>query len=353
MPMIALKNMSKEVTMNNEDKTQYAGYWIRRFLCEYLVTVRNLSVNTQRSYRDTFKLLLPHLSISLHKSIDRLYLTDISNGRVKGFLDSLESERHCTIQTRNQRLAAVYALAKYVAMHSPEHIEWCRIMRNIPVKKAARKPVTYLEKTEMEMLLEKPDRKTEQGWRDYVLLLFLYNTGARAEEAASLTIGDISIQKGRSGLSIVTITGKGKKSRRCPLWRKTGDVIRSLTKGRMDDEPVFLNRLGQQITRFGVYEMVRRYALALEQQAPELKRKRISPHTIRHTTATHLLQSGVDINTIRAWLGHVSINTTNIYAEINMEMKVKALLTCEVTKDAGSRKHWKEDKNLMSFLDSI
>ncbi len=339
--------------MNDLNKTQYAGYWIRRFLCEYLVTVRNLSVNTQRSYRDTFRLLLPHLATSLRKSIDRLSLVDISRDKVKAFLDSLESDRHCSIRTRNQRLAAVHALAKYVSMHSPEHIEWCRTMRSIPVKKVTRNQVTYLEKAEMERLLEQPDKTTAQGWRDYVLLLFLYNTGARAEEAASLTIGDIDTQKGKNGLSIVTVTGKGNKSRRCPLWKKTGDAVRSLSKGRRDDEHVFLNRLGQQITRFGVYEMVRRYAQALEQHAPELRRKKISPHTIRHTTATHLLQSGVDINTIRAWLGHVSINTTNIYAEVNMEMKIKALLTCEVTEDTGRRKHWKENKDLMSFLDSI
>jgi len=339
--------------MDNEDKTLYAGYWIRRFLCEYLVTVRNLSVNTQRSYRDTFRLLLSHLSKSLHKSIDSLRLTDISYEKVKCFLDSVESERSCTIRTRNHRLAAIYALAKYVAMHSPEHVEWCRVMRSIPVKKAAKKQITYLEKAEMDMLLDKPDRKTEQGWRDYALLLFLYNTGARAEEAASLRIGDISMYKGKTGLSIVTITGKGHKSRRCPLWKTTGDAIRSLIKGRSNDEPVFLNRLGQQITRFGVYEMVRRYACAIEQQSPELKRKRISPHTIRHTTATHLLQAGVDINTIRAWLGHVSINTTNIYAEIDMDMKVKALLTCDVTADTGKQKHWRDNKDLMSFLDSI
>ncbi len=340
--------------MNNDDKTlPYAGYWIRRFLCEHIVTVRNLSINTQRSYRDTFRLLLPHLSIFLHKSIDRLYLTDISHDGVRGFLDSLESERHCSIQTRNQRLAAVHALAKYVAMYSPEHIEWCRIMRCIPVKKAAKKQVTYLEKSEMEMLLEKPDKKTEQGWRDYVLLLFLYNTGVRAEEAASLMISDISMQKGTSGLSIVTVTGKGKKSRRCPLWSKTGDAIRSLVKGRTNDEPVFLNRLGQQITRFGVYEMVRRYAIALERQFPELKKKRISPHTIRHSTATHLLQAGVDINTIRAWLGHVSINTTNQYAEVNLKMKEEALKCCEIRGESQKQKRWKDDKKLMDFLDSL
>ncbi|CDC63477.1 uncharacterized protein BN777_00156 [Bacteroides sp. CAG:770] len=238
-------------------------------------------------------------------------------------------------------------------MQSPEHVEWCRNIRAVPIKKASKKLISYLEKDEMQRLLELPNRKTEQGWRDYVLLLFLYNTGARAEEASAIRARDISVQKGRNGLSVVTITGKGHKTRHCPLWKKTSDAIATLIRGKNDDTPVFCNRLGEQITRFGVYEMVRRYAENLESQFPELKQKRISPHTIRHTCATHLLQSGVDINTIRAWLGHVSVNTTNIYAEVNMGMKVKALLACETVVGKGKTVKWKDDKGLMAFLDSL
>jgi len=331
----------------------YAGYWIRRFLCEYLVTVKNMSQNTQRSYRDTFRLLLAKTSKTMKKSVDSITIEDLSPEVIKSFLNYLEVERGCTIRTRNQRLAAVYALAKYVAIKSPEHVEWCRMIRTVPIKKSAKKQVTYLEKQEMQLLLDAPDKRTEQGWRDYVLLLYLYNTGARAEEAASLCVNDISKQKSRNGLSIVTITGKGQKTRRCPLWKKTGDAINILVKGKSGNEPVFLNRLGQQMTRFGVYEMVRRYAETLEQEHPELKLKRISPHTIRHTTATHLLQSGVDINTIRAWLGHVSVNTTNIYAEVNMEMKVKALLATDSDPATQKTPKWGNDKSLMAFLDSL
>ncbi len=338
--------------MNNE-RYKYAGYWTRRFLSEYVVTVKNMSVNTQKSYRDTFRLLLPWISAKLHKDMDNLQLEDISSDVVKDFLNHLEEQRNCSVRTRNQRLAAISAFAKYVSINSPEHIEWCRRIRNIPVKKASRKLVSYLEKDEMQILLDAPDRRTVQGWRDYVLLLFLYNTGARAEEAVRITIHDISKQRGKDGLAIVTITGKGGKTRRCPLWKNTTIAVESLTKNDGTEVHLFLNRLGLPMTRFGVYEMVRRYAERLEQQYPDLKRKRISPHTIRHTTATHLLQSGVDINTIRAWLGHVSINTTNIYAEINMKMKADALATLESPKKEKTLKKWRDDKNLMDFLNSL
>ena len=140
---------------------------------------------------------------------------------------------------------------------------------------------------------------------------------------------DLYMPKGK-GLPVVTITGKGNKKRRCPLWDNTRKELRTLIGKREPDDFVFVNRLQQPMTRFGVYEMVTRHAKTLAERMPSVRDKRVSPHTIRHTTATHLLQAGVDINTIRAWLGHVSVETTNIYAEVNLEMKAKALLNCEM-----------------------
>lgn len=330
---------------------EYAGYWIRRFLCSYLTDVRNLSVNTIKSYRDAIRLLIAHICESRHMTADSILITDMSSKAILQMLDSLECSRNCSVKTRNLRLSAFVALAKFVAANSPEHIEWCREIRNIPVKKAPRTLITYLEKEEMDALLDTPDRNTEQGWRDYVLLLFLYNTGARAEEAASLQIKDLYMPKGK-GLPVVTITGKGNKKRRCPLWDNTRKELRTLIGKREPDDFVFVNRLQQPMTRFGVYEMVTRHAKTLAERMPSVRDKRVSPHTIRHTTATHLLQAGVDVNTIRAWLGHVSVETTNIYAEVNLEMKAKALLNCEM-KAKKSKKHWRDDKNLMAFLDSL
>ena len=333
------------------EKTEYAGYWIRRFLCSYLTDVRNLSANTVKAYRDAIRMLVGHICQSRRIDADAILITDVTPKAILSMLDDVEHKRGCSVKTRNLRLSAFVALAKYVAANCPEHIDWCREVRNIPVKKAPRTLITYLEKEEMDALLDTPDRNTEQGWRDYVLLLFLYNTGARAEEAASLQIKDLFMPKGK-GLPVVTITGKGNKKRRCPLWDNTRRELRTLIgKGEPDDH-VFKNRLNQPMTRFGVYEMVTRHAMKLAARMPSIKEKRVSPHTIRHTTATHLLQAGVDINTIRAWLGHVSVETTNIYAEVNMEMKAKALLNCEI-KAKKSKKHWRDDENLMAFLDNL
>ena len=149
--------------------------------------------------------------------------------------------------------------------------------------------------------------------------------------------------------SLVQVRGKGNKLRRCPLWPQTVAELSSLIASRPPTDHVFLNRCGQPITRFGIHTMVERYVQRTLAGMPSLANKRVSPHTIRHTTATHLLRAGVDINTIRAWLGHVSLNTTNVYAEVDLEMKAKALATCEI-RGAIPPKHWKEDVTLMEFL---
>ncbi len=332
------------------------GPWLRRFLMEYLVSVRNLARNTQRSYRDTLCLLLPFLARHTHRGVERLTISDISAERVREFLTSLEQERHCSIATRNQRLAAIHSLAQFIGLHSPEQVEWCGQIRAIPFKKAPRAMITYLDQPEMEALLQAPDRATTQGQRDHALLLFLYNTGARADEAAQLTIADLALAHApQRDYSSVQIRGKGNKLRRCPLWSQTVKELIPLIEGRRPTEHVFLNRCGQPLTRFGLHTLVERYTTRAAAHMPSLKNKRVSPHTIRHTTATHLLRAGVDINTIRAWLGHVSLNTTNIYAEVDLEMKAKALAHCEVqgSPSRTSVKRWREDADLMAFLRTL
>lgn len=298
--------------------------------------------------------MLPFISKKVKKSIDQLLVDDIDSGIVKDFLSELESIRHCSVTTRNQRLAAIHAFSKFVGMNSPEHIEWCRQIQLIPLKRAKRTLITYLEKFEMDALLAAPNKQTDKGQRDYALLLFLYNTGARADEAAQLVIADLHIAYAKKrDISTVLIRGKVNKLRRCPLWQKTVNELELLIKNRQPEEHVFLNRCHQPLTRFGIHTMVKRYVKQIAKEFPDIIKKRVSPHTIRHTTATHLLQAGVDINTIRAWLGHVSINTTNIYAEVDLEMKAKALACCEVSLKESTPTHWKDDKELMSFLDSL
>jgi integrase/recombinase XerD len=326
------------------------GSWIRRFLMEHLVSERNLARNTQRSYRDTFRLLLPAVARRARKSIDRLAVTDMTADRVRQFLNDLEEKRGCAISTRNQRLAAIHALARFIGLHAPELVEWCSQMRTVPLKRSPRVLVPYLEKAEMDALLAAPDLTTAQGRRDHALLLFLYNAGTRADETAQVRIGDLTLPEvPERDLASVRIRGKGNKTRRCPLWTSTVRELLPLIGKRGESEPVFLNRRRQPLTRFGIHALVKRYAAQVAAELPSLAKKRVSPHTIRHTTATHLLRSGVDINTIRGWLGHVSINTTNVYAEVDLEMKAKALANCEVAEEER-KKPWHEDKGLMEFL---
>ncbi|HCJ1077177.1 TPA: tyrosine-type recombinase/integrase, partial [Legionella pneumophila] len=333
--------------------TYYISSWVRRFLQEYLISIRNLSKNTQRSYRDTFRLMLPFIAKKNKKSIENLLIDDMTAEITKDFLWDLETNRHSSLSTRNQRLSMIHAFAKFVGLNSPEHVEWCRQIQIIPFKKTARTLITYLERSEMEALLNEPDQTTEQGRRDYALLLFLYNTGTRADEAAQLLIDDLHIAYTKRDLSTVLIRGKGNKLRRCPLWERTVTALKVLIENREHQEHVFLNRCKQPITRFGIHTLVKRHVGKILSKFPDMAKKKVSPHIIRHTTATHLLQSGVDINTIRAWLGHVSINTTNVYAEVDLEMKAKALACCDVPDSKKKIKPWRDDKDLMDFLDSL
>jgi site-specific recombinase XerD len=329
------------------------GRWVRRFLLEHLVTERNLARNTQYSYRDTLVLLIPFIVEKSGKQIEKLKVTDVTPELVRQFLLYLEQIRGSSMATRNQRLTAIHALARFIGLHSPEHIEWSGQISTIPFKKAEQSLITYLEKNEMDVLLAAPDRNTAQGRRDYALLLFLYNTGARADEAAQLRITDLDLaQSANQEYSSVRIRGKGNKVRCCPLWATTVNELKLLIEGRSSTEHVFLNRCHQPITRFGIHNLVERYVKRVLPKMPSLANKRVSPHVLRHTTASHLLRAGVDINTIRAWLGHVSLATTNIYAEIDLEMKAKALARCEV-KDTKPARSWRENQGLMSFLRAL
>ena len=321
------------------------GPWVRRFLLEYLVQERNLSINTQRSYRDMLALLLPYISDHLKKSVDRLTVDDLSADLVRQFLVDLEAKRRCIAATRNQRLGGLHALARFIGQNSPEHIEWCAQIRLIPFKRTDHPGITYLDKPEMDALLASPDRRTAQGRRDYALLLFLYNSGARASEAAEIRITDMDWYA-----KSVRIIGKGNKRRACPLWPNTMDQLRLLAAQREPEQRLFLNRNGQPITRFGIHTLVERYASRACEQSPSLVTKRVSPHVIRHTAATHLLRSGADINTVRAWLGHVSLTTTNIYAETDLETKARALAMCAPAAEKGVTKPWRQQPDLMAFL---
>ena len=245
------------------------GPWVRRFLLEHLVTDRNLARNTQFSYRDTLVLLLPFMSKARGKAVDRLSVDDLSPAVVRSFLEYLEKERGCSGATRNLRLATIHSLAKFIAMHNPEQVAWCAEVRAVPFKKTAKSTLPYLDKPEMDALLMNRDVGTKLGMRDYTLLLFLYNTGARVDEAAHLRVGDITWGSSPA----VRLVGKGNKTRWCPMWPRTADILKPLVAERSSQDFVFLNRLHQPLTRFGIYSLVRR---AITQAAKPCPRSRQS-----------------------------------------------------------------------------
>lgn len=344
-PASALRNMQWGPTMKNES---LLGPWIRRFLLEHLVAERNLSRNTQASYRDTLTLLLPFASKQGSCAIDRMTVEELTPAIVRKFLDHLERDRRCSEATRNQRLATIHSLARFIGMRSPVHLAWCSEIRAIPFKKTAKASIGYLEKAEMDALLGQPDRRTSLGVRDHALLLFLYNSGARADEAAKLTIGNLQLGTSPSA----RLHGKGNKIRICPLWPATAISLARLVTDRDRSDAVFLGRMKEPLTRFGIHRVVTQYAAMASKTVPTLATKRVSPHTIRHTTAVHLLRAGVDINTIRAWLGHVSLDTTHIYAEVDLEMKAKALAKVDIS---GLREPPRQRSlpSLMAFLKAL
>lgn len=330
-----------EAAMNDR---MLLGGWLRRFLAEYITIERNLSINTQKSYRDTFAILLRFLARSTRKSVDRLLIHDITVERVLSFLDYVELERGCSVQTRNHRLTALRSFARYVASREPVCVEWASAIRSIGIKKTVSKPLSWLTKEEMEALLQTPDAQTFRGRTEYAMLLFLYNTGARVSEATKLHVCDLELDERSGRFATVTLHGKGSKFRQCPLWPRTRDVLSDLVQDKQSSDSVFVSQRQQPYTRFGVYRMVERCAA----KTPCLSERRVSPHSIRHTCACHLLQAGVDLNTIRAWLGHEHLDTTNIYAEIDLKLKIRAMELCEVK--VSNSTSWKRDKGLMEFL---
>jgi len=331
------------------------GPFVRRFLLEELVADRNLSPNTQKSYRDAICLLFNFLAERYSTDPTRLAVEQVDAALVRGFLVHLEEHRGNSIATRNQRLAALHSLFRFIGRLVPELVDHAAQIQAIPLPRTAAPLMPYLDKHEFDALLAVPDRTRAQGRRDYALLLLLYNTGARATEAAQLTIANLNLTHSPA----VRFHGKGRKIRTCPLWSHTAKTLQGLLGARLDGPhecPAFLNVRAQPITRYGVHALVARTVEKAAETVPSLRDKQLSPHSIRHSTAVHLLRAGVDINTIRAWLGHVCLETTNRYAEIDLEMKAQALQTCAVTGPDPAPKptpNWHADSELMSFLASL
>jgi site-specific recombinase XerD len=332
----------------------YLAPFVRSFFEDYLVCRRNLSGHTIRSYRDALKLLLEFSAEQRKRPATQLLVSDLTEDVVVAFLVHLEQTRANSIQTRNHRLVAVRRLFDYIAARDPRFLDQAHRIATIPRKRGAVLPeIHYLEKAEMTALLEAVRQDSPRGRRDYTLLLYLYNTGARVQEVADTRISWLSLTPPYK----VELLGKGRKWRTCPLWESTAHQLRQLLEqrsGRPDqDDHVFVNRYGRALSRSGIADLVQRYASRAATDLPNLQGRHVTPHTLRHTTAMHLLQSGVEVNVIRSWLGHVSIATTNHYIEIDLAMKAKALQTCEVTSPELAEGTGSRSPDILAWLESL
>lgn len=295
---------------------------VQDFFVKHLAIERNASANTIAAYRDGIKLFLQFASALDGRDPDKLDLEILDVGVVRSFLVWLDKERGCGARTRNHRLAVLKSFARYVATVAPEHLECCRRIRELSPASFERPSISYLDDDEVVTLVAAPDASTPAGRRDRALLLLLYNTGARVQEVADLDVG--SIHEG--GVAVAHLRGKGRKQRSCPLWPRTVTAIRQMLADRpvvSPEQPLFLNARGRRLTRSGIAYILRR-AGKQGRLSPRCA-ERLSPHVMRHTTAMHLLQSGVDITTIAAWLGHAQLGTTHGYVEIDLRMKQAAI----------------------------
>lgn len=304
------------------------GRCLLRFFQDYLPTLRGVSVHTIRSYRDAVVLLLRFTARESRCPIEALDLSDLNADHVKRFLKSLESERGNSIATRNARLAAIHAFARFVIAEHPEHLAPFQQVLGIPFKRGAREaPIEYLETAEIETLLTTIDQSRPAGQRDFALFALMFNTGARVQEILNLRICDLRLDPPPQ----VRLRGKGNKVRVCPIWPHTAQLLRELIRTRplvaqgSAELPVFVNCRGTQMSRFGVRYLLRKYMLIASTRNPTLAHKEIHPHSLRHTTAIQLLKAGVDFATISQWLGHASLNTTMRYARADIDLKRQAL----------------------------
>ena len=320
------------------------GMHLTNYLTVYLPGQRGISQNTIKSYADTFRLFFIYYRDGLGKKPEKLTISVFNDKLIIGFLDWLETDRKNSISTRNQRLSALQAYCRYLLVETPEYISLLQVNLQIQKKKYTKPQIGYLSQEEITAMLRKPDVHTAEGRRDLALLVLLYDSGARVSELTTLKVRDLRLDN----YPVVTLHGKGGKIRQVPLMKKTAKIMLTylqehhLTENEKCDCPIFVNKQNKPLTRAGVTYILQKYA----------ERDDITPHIIRHTKAMHLLQAGVNIIYIRDIMGHSSIDTTNIYAKADTEMKRKALetLSTDITPNVPD---WRADNALMEWLKNI
>jgi integrase/recombinase XerD len=337
--------------------TTALGSVLTSFFNDHLKLRKGLRPNSITSYADAMRLFLQFTAKTAGKKITQLGLDDLDAGAVSTFLNALEGDRKNAVQSRNQRLAALRVFFEYLGQRFPDRLGQAQKVAFIPRKRTQPPETVFLERDEIESTLALLPVEGRYALRDRTLLVFLYNTGARVQEASNLRVSDVHFDP----TPRVHLHGKGDKWRICPLWAETATLIKKLVSARVPtigpDRPVFVGAKDIALTRFGIYKIIRRYTKHVVKQRSDGRLKAISPHVWRHSTAVHLLESGVEVNVIRAWLGHASLETTNRYAEITIRTKQAALEKCMLPGDAEKRVPrkpvWQTDAALLDWLQSL
>lgn len=322
---------------------------LQAFFTQRLMAQRHASAHTIAAYRDTFRLLLGFLEEHAGKRPAALDIQDLDAPRISAFLDHLERSRGNTVRTRNTRLAAIHSLFRFAALRHPEHAELIERVLAIPPKRFERKIVSFLNDDEVEALLAAPDRSTLLGRRDHALLITAIQTGLRVTELIGLRIQDVALGTGAH----VRCLGKGRKERATPLTPQTAEVLRSWLKerGGAPLDPVFPTTRGTALSRYGVSAIVERHAGAATARCPSLRTKTTSPHVLRHTAAMRLLHAGVDTTVIALWLGHESVETTQMYVHADLSLKEKAL--ARITPIGAKPGRYRPPDKLLAFLEAL
>ena len=331
------------------------AYYLTNFLSKHLPGVKGCSVNTVSAYRDAFKLLLLFAREKENIKEQKLKLSLIDRDFIIRFLLWIENERGCASITRNHRLAAIHAFYLYLQSELPDRIYQFQEVLSIPFKKHPQKTINFLSTDGIKTLLAQPDTNTESGRKHLMLLSLMYATGGRVQEIADLVVSDVMYNDN----SLVRLTGKGNKSRFVPLEAPVVKLLCqyledfSLTSPSKRTELLFTNHSQKKLTRQGITHILKKYADMVYKKQPELIPKTVSPHHFRHSRAVHWLQAGVDLIYIRDLLGHVSVQTSEIYARIDGEMKRKALEKVSSYAFADEMPSWQKDKSLMEWLKEL
>ena len=322
---------------------------LQDFFLQRLIAQRGASQRTITSYRDTFELLLRFTEQRTGQPASSLSLNDLDAPLILDFLDHLELERSNSARTRNARLTAIRSFMRYAGLRDPTVLPVVQRVLAIPAKRFDRPVLGFLSRDEIQAILDAPDLSTWSGHRDAVLLMTLYNSGARVSEITALCVADVLLERQTSLL----LHGKGRKERVAPLWPSTAKKLRAWLDrvDRRSDGPVFPNRAGKALSRSGVRQRLERTVAKAAERCPSLATRRVSPHTVRHTTAMHLLQSGVDLTVIALLLGHEDLSTTHQHLEADLATKEAALGQLQEPRTTDPR--YRPSQRVLAFLDTL